>query len=328
MQKPFRGLLQGTLGNQADDFAGNGNDSVAGGFALHEFEDAMDGSLVEVGQVHRDLGEAADEEAGSLDEAQAAAGKAHGFGDFLRDGDIGRIQKDVVGNEKFARADYGRSGGGMDARLAEIGAARGVGGDFSADAFELAAANVLQILALGSGGGGFIQIDGNLETLGDFGSDVARHGDAVFNGHAFDRDEGYDIGCTHARMSSLMMGEVDQFGGLACAANGGFLNGLAVADESDDRAIVVGIHFAVEEIDSRNFHGGDDGVNFGRVAAFGKIRNAFNKSAAHGEKDNGRGAGQATAVRGFHTKASAFTTGSTEVHRGAFGDGECWFRKL
>ena len=72
------------------------------------------------------------------------------------------------------------------------------------------------------------------------------------------------------------------------------MNGLALAYQGDDAAVVIGIHLAVEEIDSWNFHGFNDGVDFGRVAAFGKIRNAFDKSAGHGEKDNGRWMGEAT----------------------------------
>ena len=104
---------------------------------------------------------------------------------------------------------------------------------------------------------------------------MARHGDAVFDGDAVDGDERNDIGCAHARVRALMLGEIDQFGGLADAANGGFLNGLALADQSDDAAVVVGIHLAVEKIDAGNFHGVDDGVDFGWVAAFGKIRDAF-----------------------------------------------------
>ena len=39
----------------------------------------------------------------------------------------------------------------MHARLAEIGLARRVGGDLVANAFELAAANILQILPFGRG---------------------------------------------------------------------------------------------------------------------------------------------------------------------------------
>jgi hypothetical protein len=209
----------------------------------------VDGRLLEVGQVHRDLGQAAHQKAGALDEAQAAARKTHGFGDFLGDLDVGRIQEDVVGNEKLARAYDRGSGRGMHARLAEIGLARGIGRYFGADAFELAAANILQVLAFGSGRGGFVKVDRDLETFRDLGSDVARHGHAVFDGDAVDRNKGHDIGCSHARVRTLVFGEIDQLGGLPYPANGGFLNGFTLADQGDDRAVVVGIHLAVEEID-------------------------------------------------------------------------------
>ena len=107
--------------------------------------------------------------------------KAHGLRDLLGDVDVGRIQEDVVGNQKLARADDRRAGRGMHAGLAEIGLARGIGRNVGADAFELAAANILQVLAFGRGGGGFVKIDRDLEALRDLGSDVARHGDAVFD---------------------------------------------------------------------------------------------------------------------------------------------------
>ena len=114
-----------------------------------------------------------------------------------------------------------------------------------------------------------------MKALSDLRSDVARHGYAVFDGDAFDGDERNDVGSAHARVRTLMLGEIEHFGGLAHAANGGFLDGLALADQSDDTAVVVGIHLAVEEIDAGNFHSFDNGVNFGGVASFGKIRDAF-----------------------------------------------------
>ena len=57
----------------------------------------------------------------------------------------------------------------------------------------------------------------------------------------------------------------------------GFLNGFALADQRDDAAVVVGVHFAIEQIDAGHFHGVDDGVNFGFIAAFGEIRNTFDE---------------------------------------------------
>jgi hypothetical protein len=47
---------------------------------------------------------------------------------------------------------------------------------------------------------------------------------------------------------------------------------------------VIGVHFAIEKIDTGNFHRCNDGVNFGGVTAFGKIRNTFNQSDRHGKR--------------------------------------------
>ncbi len=74
------------------------------------------------------------------------------------------------------------------------------------------------------------------------------------------------------------------FRSLAHAADGGFLNGLALAGQSNDAAIVVGVHFAIEQVDAGHLHGLDDGVNFGFVAAFGEIRNAFDERGHKGEE--------------------------------------------
>src|ERR1700687_2541027 len=276
----------------------------------------MDGSLFEIGQVHRNLGQAAHQESGALDKAQPATRNAHSFRDFFGNVNVRRIQEDVVGNQELARTDDGCAGRGMHARFAEIGRARGIGRYVGTDAFELAATSILQVLALGGSCGGFIQIDRDLETLRDLGSDVARDGDAVFDGDAVNRDKGHDVGCAHARVRALMLGEIDQFGGFAYPANGGFLDGFALPYECDDAAVVVGIHFAVEKINARDLHGFDNRVDFGRVAAFGKIRNAFNKSAGHGEKDNGQRFGQATGENSW-CLPNSFTTKDTKVHEGA-----------
>jgi len=87
-------------------------------------------------------------------------------------------------------------------------------------------------------------------------------------------------------MRAGVLREVDQLGRFADAANGGFLNSLAFADEGDDAAVVVGVHLAVEEVDAGDLHCCNDGVDFGGVAAFRKIGNTFDKSAGHGKKDN------------------------------------------
>src|SRR5208337_2034082 len=172
---------------------------------------AVHGSLLKVGQVHGNLGQTAHQESGALHKAQTAIGETHGLRDFFRDLNVGRVEEDVVSDEKLARAHDGCARCRMHAGLAKIRAAGRIGRDLGADAFELPATDVLQILALRRGGGGFVKIDGNLEALPDFFADMASHGDAVFNGDAVDRDEGDDVSSAHAGMGASVGVEVNQF---------------------------------------------------------------------------------------------------------------------
>src|SRR5581483_8934108 len=101
----------------------------------------------------------------SLHISQAAGGEAHRLGDFLCDLDITGVEIDVIGDKKFARAHNRGASGRMNARLAEIRAARRIGGNLLAYAFELPATDILQVLALGRSGRSFVQVNGNLEAL-------------------------------------------------------------------------------------------------------------------------------------------------------------------
>jgi hypothetical protein len=47
---------------------------------------------------------------------------------------------------------------------------------------------------------------------------------------------------------------------------------------------VIGIHLPVEKINAGDSHSFDNGINLGRIAAFGKIGNAFNESLRHGKR--------------------------------------------
>src|SRR6202021_3829531 len=62
LQEPLGGLLQSFLGNQSYDFAGDWGDAVTRGFASHHLENAMDGGLLEVSEIHGNLRQAADQE--------------------------------------------------------------------------------------------------------------------------------------------------------------------------------------------------------------------------------------------------------------------------
>jgi len=78
-------------------------------------------------------------------------------------------------------------------------------------------------------------------------------------------------------MCALVLIQINQLGSFAHAANSGFLDSLAFADERDDATVMVGIHLPIQQIDSIHLHGLNNGIYFAFVAAFRKIGNAFNQ---------------------------------------------------
>ncbi len=86
-----------------------------------------------------------------------------------------------------------------------------------------------------------------------------------------------------------MFGEVNQLSGFADAAECRFGDGFWLTGNRHDAAVMIGVAFAVEQVNAGNLaHGRDDRVNFGRIAPFGKIRDTFDKSF-HGIRDSSSG---------------------------------------
>jgi hypothetical protein len=69
-----------------------------------------------------------------------------------------------------------------------------------------------------------------------------------------------------------VLGKVDQLGGLAYAADGGFGDVDRIAHEGVYTAVMIRVHLAVEEVNAVHLHGFEDGIDFGLVAAFGEVR--------------------------------------------------------
>src|SRR5947207_12426456 len=109
-------------------------------------------------------------------------------------------------------------------------------------------------------------------------ADMPRHCDTVFNTYALNRNKGHDIGGAKPRMGALMLIQVDQLCSFADATNSGFLHGFAFPDQRDYATIVVGIHFAIKKEHTIKLHGFNNGINFGFVPAFGKIRDTLHES--------------------------------------------------
>ncbi len=65
-------------------------------------------------------------------------------------------------------------------------------------------------------------------------------------------------------------------------AEGGIGDGRGRTDEGEDAAIVIGIHFAIEQDDLGDGEDGlHDGVDFGGVTAFGKIGDTLDELSRH-----------------------------------------------
>src|SRR5215217_7284970 len=97
-------------------------------------------------------------------------------------------------------------------------AIRRAGVHLVANSFELAASHVGQVLPLGTRGGPLIQEDWNLELSSHAVTDCASENDAVLHRRALERDEGHDVGRTHARMLASVVIEIDS---LTRGANAG-----------------------------------------------------------------------------------------------------------
>ncbi len=122
MQIPYGGVDQGLLRDQADQLAVGDGCSVALGLAADHLDHPVDRRAFEVGQVHRDLGLAVDQQPKPLNVAQPAGAVPDGLADLLGDRNVFGVQIDVVGHQELARPDHGRAGfaqlGGAEVRLA------------------------------------------------------------------------------------------------------------------------------------------------------------------------------------------------------------------
>ena len=162
---PRRGLEQRALRHESDDLAPRRRHALRLGLHLHHVVGAVERRLLGVDEIHRHLRLAVDLEAEPLHVAQTAGRAAHGLRDVLGDGEVRRrAEVDVVRDEKRPRADRGGAGGRVNARRAEVGLSRrGAGVHLVANALELAAADVGEVLARGRGRRALVEEDGNLE---------------------------------------------------------------------------------------------------------------------------------------------------------------------
>jgi hypothetical protein len=99
---------------------------------------------------------------------------------------------------------------------------------------------------------------------------------AVCHRDAFDGNERDYIGRPDAGMHTFVPVHIDQFDSPAGAPDGGIANRFRRPGKSDNRAIVILVHFVIEDENSR--HRTDCGYDFAdlcRVPALGEVRHAL-----------------------------------------------------
>jgi len=167
----------------------------------------------------------------------------------------------------------------MKARAADIGSTIRVSQNLLAQVFEFSAAHAFQPLAFGPQGGLFIKVNRDVVARPNLCAGMSCKLDAIFHGHALNRHKRQNIGGADARMPAAVVAQVDQFRGLAHAAQRRFGDRLRLPGQSDDAAIVVGVAMHVEHpgaFDSA--HRGDQRFDLLVIAPLGKIGNAFDQA--------------------------------------------------
>jgi len=135
--------------------------------------------------------------------------------------------------------------------------------------FKSASANVLQRVAFGTAGCGFVEIDWDAEVFPDRFADLVRDGCAIFQRRILEGDEGDHIRGADAWMHSKVTAQIDSVhgyrDGLQCACG----DGVGRAGEGDDGTVMIGVHFGSQQDHAGNGSNGMfDGLDDFRVAAF------------------------------------------------------------
>ena len=150
--------------------------------------------------------------------------------------------------------------------------------------FELAAADVFQVLAQRVGGRFFVKINRDLKTGRDFAAHFPGERHAISHRRAFDRHERHDVHRTHTRMLTAMRAEIDVRDGSFEQGQHRMLHAVRIADEREHRSIVRRIRGVIEQVHAvdrsdRRRHRRHDL----RTSSLTHVRNAFDE---HRELDS------------------------------------------
>ncbi len=148
-----------------------------------------------------------------------------------------------------------------------------------AQPFELPSPHVFQVHAVRPRRRRFVKKYRYPVALPDFIAHAPRQRHAILNRYAFDGNKRQHIRRAYARVRPRMFCQIDQFHGLAGSQNGRFRHRVRIPRQRDHAPVMVGVHFAIQHINTRYAaHGCDNGIHLRRISPFGKIRHALNQS--------------------------------------------------
>ena len=310
-QEVLAGLDQRALGHQADNL-GAGDSNAAGiGLAAYLVESYVERRDRDVGDVHRNLGDAVlfDEPADGLRRLERAGlheriamlvleRLAHGrtaladgtalFAHVERNGvgtaRRGGIEVEVDGDEEVAGADRRRTRMGhtlVEGTGAEVGSRLFVG-QLLGQRLILAGTADGQVLPLGFQGGSLVAVGRNMQLVGNAARQSARQLGTLLERDARNGDERQHVGGAHARMGAVVIAHVDKFRGAFHTGKGSLEHGFGLADEGHHHTVgrLAGVH--VEQLDPFDrLDGRGNLVNYSLVASLAEIGNAFYDTFLH-----------------------------------------------
>ena len=187
---------------------------------------------------------------------QSAGSGANLAGNGSHHGNVGGIEIDVVGHQKLARSHGAGAGGGMQAGTTQVRPTSRIVANRVPQPLELPAAHLFQVGPVGPRGRGFIKEHRHTEAPPDFQARLAGQQDALLQLDAGDGHKGNYVRGADARVDTLLAGQVDQFGGLACPAHRRFDHRGGLSGDGHYGAVVVRIHRPVEQAHPLHAHRG------------------------------------------------------------------------
>ncbi len=201
--------------------------------------------------------------------------KRYGVGTTCRSG----VEVEVDGNQEVACADSSRAGAGhslVKGTVAEIGGLSLVVHLLGQSLVFTCTANG-KVLALGCERGCLVAVCGYVEFFGNSFRELAGQFGALLKSNAAHRNEGANVGGTHAGVSAMVLAHVDKLGCLAHAAYSGIKNRLGLTYESNNRAVSSLARIDIEQAYFPTLLNlGCNRVDNGAVAALAEIGHAFN----------------------------------------------------